>query len=141
MIGFTYEYNDPLNDGKWAYTYDANGVLTRRLLTTLDGADLIFEARLTYTTTEIIKTAFSLMPKAGQPVDLSLGRPWESNYPKNDGTIAYYFPDADGKPEVFSQGTLKDMTFNQSGIATSWSYGDIVGDLTSPVRFEVEGCQ
>lgn len=141
LIGFTFEYNDPVNDSKWAYTYDANGVLTRRVLTSLDGTDLIFEARLTYTTTEIIKTAFSLMPKAGQPLDLSLGRPWETNYPKNDGTIAYYFPDADGKPEVFAQGTLKDMTFNQSGIATRWSYGDIVGDITTPVRFKIDGCQ
>ncbi|MCY7351364.1 MAG: hypothetical protein LH606_11970 [Cytophagaceae bacterium] len=81
------------------------------------------------------------MSKAGQPVDLILSRPWETVYPKNDGTIAYYFPDANGQPELFAKGTLKDMTFNQSGIATGWSYGDVVGDLTTPVRFQIDGCQ
>ncbi|MCY7358905.1 MAG: hypothetical protein LH609_15895 [Rudanella sp.] len=141
LIGFTFEFNDPATDAKWAYSYDANGVVTRRLLTSLDGANLIFEARLTYTTKELVKTAFSLMPKAGQPVDLILSRPWETVYPKNDGTIAYYFPDANGQPEVFAKGNLTGMTFTQSGIATSWSYRDIVGDLTSPVRFQINGCQ
>lgn len=140
LIGFTIEYNDyPADNAKWTYTYDNNGVLTRRLLTTFTG-DLIFEARLTYTTNEFVKTALSLMPKAGLPVDPLLSRPWESVYPKNDGTIAYYFPGANGQPEVFAQGTLTDMTVNQSGIATSWSYRGIVGELTSPVQFRVTGC-
>ena len=141
LIGFTVETeNDPANNSKWAYTYDNNGVLIRRLLTSLDGTEVIFEARLTYTTTEIIKTVFSLMPKSGMPVDPVLGRPWESSYPKNDGTISYFLPDSTGKLELFGQGTLKDMTFNQSGIATGWSYGDVTGDLT-PVSFRVDGCQ
>ncbi|MCY7351365.1 MAG: hypothetical protein LH606_11975 [Cytophagaceae bacterium] len=52
LIGFTFEY-DPATDSKWAHTYDANGVVTRRLLTSLDGANLIFEARLTYTTKSV----------------------------------------------------------------------------------------
>ena len=141
LIGLTAEYDgDPAGSVKWAYTYDNNGVVVRRLLTSLDGKDLIFEARLTYTTKEIVKTSFSLMAKAGQPVDPVLARPWETNYPKNDGVLAYYFPDANGQPELFAKGTLKDMTFNQSGIATGWSYGDVTGDLTSPVRFTVAGC-
>jgi YD repeat-containing protein len=140
LIGFTTETeNDPTYDSKWTYTYDDNGVVTRRLLTSLDGTEGIFEARLTYTTKEIVKTAFSLMPKAGQPVDPLLARPWESNYPKNDGVLAYYEPDANGKMEVFAKGTIKNMTFNQSGIATGWSYGDVVGDFT-PVTFRVDGC-
>lgn len=140
LIGFTFENNDyPADNAKWTYTYDNNGVLTRRLLTTFTG-DLIFEARLTYTTNQFVKTALSLMPKAGLPLDPLLSRPWESVYPKNDGTIAYYFPDANGQPEVFAQGTLTDMTVNQSGIATGWSYSDIVGELTSPVQFRVMGC-
>jgi len=141
LLGFTFEYNDsPADNAKWTYTYDNNGVVTRRLLTSLDGTSIIFEARLTYTTNQFVKTALSLMPKAGLPIDPLLSRPWESVYPKNDGTIAYYFPDANGQPEVFAKGTLKDMTLNQSGIATGWSYGDIMGDLTSPVRFQVTGC-
>lgn len=140
LIGYTTEVeNDPTYDSKWTYTYDANGVVINRRLTSLDGKDLIFEARLTYTTNQIVKTAFSLMAKAGQPVDPVLTRPWESNYPKNDGVIAYYLPDANGQPELFAKGTLKDMTFNQSGIATGWSYGDVTGDLT-PVTFRVDGC-
>ncbi|GAB3639579.1 hypothetical protein [Spirosoma arcticum] len=141
LIGFTTEYADyPADNAKWTYTFDNNGVVTRRLLTSMDGTVVIFEARLAYTTTEIIKTAFSLMPKAGQPVDPLLARPWESNYPKNNGTISYFLPDSTGKLELFGQGTLKDMTFNQSGIATGWSYGDVTGDLT-PVSFRIDSCQ
>ena len=141
LIGYTTEYADsPSDNAKWTYTYDTNGVVINRRLTSTVGNGLIFEARLTYTTKEIVKTAFSLMPKAGQPVDPVLARPWETNYPKNDGVLAYYFPDANGQPELFAKGTLKDMTFNQSGIATGWSYGDVTGDLTSPVRFTVAGC-
>jgi YD repeat-containing protein len=140
LIGFTTENDDsPADNTKWAYTYDDNGVVTRRLLTSFDGTSVIFEARLTYTTKEIVKTAFSLMPKAGLPVDLILARPWESNYPKNDGVLSYYLADADGKLELLAKGTIQNMTFNQSGIATGWSYGDVTGDLT-PVTFQITGC-
>jgi YD repeat-containing protein len=140
LIGFTTENDDsPADNIKWAYTYDANGVLIRRLLTSFDGTSVIFEARLTYTTKEIVKTAFSLMPKAGQPVDPLLARPWESNYPKNDGVLSYSLADADGKLELLAKGTIKNMTFNQSGLVTGWSYGDVTGDLT-PISFQIAGC-
>jgi 5-hydroxyisourate hydrolase-like protein (transthyretin family) len=141
LIGFTTEYipADPALDTKWAYTYDTNGVLVNRLITSLDGQTTLFEAKLSYTTNQIIKTAFSLLPQAGLPVDPVLARQWEANYPKNDGVLSYYLPDSTGKLELFAQGTLNNMIFNQSGIATGWSYGNVTGDLT-PVSFRVTGC-
>lgn len=142
LIGFTYESSpaDPATDAKWTYTYDANGVLINRLVSSMDGQDKFFEAKLTYSGGVIRKTAFSLLPQAGLPVDPILARQWEAVYPGNGAVLSYYEADTTGTLQLFAQGTIKDMTVNQSGIITGWSYEKITGDLPAPVRFTVTGC-
>ncbi len=142
LIGFTFESipADPTTDAKWTYTYDTNGVLINRLVGSMDGQDKFFEAKLTYSGGVIRKTAFSLIPQAGLPIDPTLSRQWEAVYPGNGAVLSYYEADATGTLQLFAQGTIKDMTVNQSGIITGWSYGNVTGDLT-PVRFTVMGCQ
>jgi 5-hydroxyisourate hydrolase-like protein (transthyretin family) len=141
LIGFTFESMpaDPVADGKWTYTYDANGVLINRLVTSLDGQDKLFEAKLTYTGGVTRKTAFSLMAQTGLPVDPILARPWESVYPGNGAVLSYSEADASGTLQLFAQGTIKDMMVNQSGIITGWNYEKVTGDLT-PVKFMLTGC-
>lgn len=123
----------------YRFTHDANGVLINRLISSMDGQDKFFEAKLTYNGGSIRKTAFSLMPQAGLPVDPILARQWESVYPENGAVLSYYEADPTGTLQLFAQGTIKDMTVNQSGGITGWSYGDVTGDLT-PVKFTVTGC-
>ncbi len=62
----------------------------RYLISPMDGQDKFFEAKLTYNGRIIRKTAFSLMPQAGLPVDLILARQRESVYPGNGAVLSFY---------------------------------------------------
>jgi hypothetical protein len=141
MIEYTFESTtDPTTNAKWTYKYDANDVLIDRIITSMDGKDVFFQFKLTYTSKEIVKTPLSYMAKVGLPFDFFYTRDWEVNIPKTDGTWEYYYPDADGKLVLKLKDTFKEIKLDSKGVVSQLITTNLKGE-TQIINYQIGNCQ
>lgn len=141
MIEYTFESTtDPTTNSKWTYKYDANDVLVDRVVSSMDGKDVFFQFKLTYTSKEIVKTPLTYMAKVGLPFDFFYTRDWESNIPKTDGTWEYYYPDADGKLVLKLKDTFKEIKLDSKGVVSQLITTNLKGE-TQTTSYQVGNCE
>ncbi|MCY7351366.1 MAG: hypothetical protein LH606_11980 [Cytophagaceae bacterium] len=135
MLEFTYEGNaDPDQNAKKVFEYDAKGILVKLSFANLAG-DVFFQRRLLYSG-NVIKTAWSLLPNAGVPIDVVIGQDWEPLFPDNNANAAFEFyeADPDGKLALYETSKLSNIKTNAQGVMVGWT------DPGTTTTFSVVGC-
>jgi YD repeat-containing protein len=109
---FTYETGDPNFDGKQYFEYDANGIITKRGFTDLQG-NKYFEVVIK--PVGLVKSAEQLLINNGLPFDVLSGFSWQVAE-GNVGTVyEVFYADQDGKLVFDSKEKVTAIKTNTQG--------------------------
>jgi len=133
---FTFETGDPDNDGKQYFEYDANGIVTKRGYTDLQG-NKYFEVVIK--PVGIAKSPEHLLTNNGLPYDILTGFSWQLAQ-GNVGTVyEVFFTDDKGKWVSDGKEKVTAVNTNSQGFITESTSVDDAGK-SSTERFTMTDC-
>lgn len=133
---FTYETGDPNYDGKQYFEYDANGIMTKRGFTDLQG-NKYFEVVIK--PVGIAKSPEQLLANNGLPFDVLTGFSWQVA-DGNVGTVyEVFFADQDGKLVFDSQEKITSLKTNSQSYIIENTITDDANKATTQ-RFTLTDC-
>lgn len=136
IIYFSYEMGDPNSDAIQYFTYDANGILTKKGIKGFDGS-IYFEVVIK--PVGVAKSSEQLLSKYNLPYDVLTGYAWSANLGNVGSTFEIFEPDAKGKLVSSGTGKITAVKVDAKGFVSEIISVDDA-KVSSTERFTLMNC-